>query len=266
MNSFTDIAHLGDAALLVGLSTTRIAVAFALMPVFSQDTVPAMVRNAIFMSMGVLVLALQPAVSPSHWTALHWIGLFGKEACLGLGLAFGIASFLWAFTAAGQLVDTKVGTANAQITDPLSGQQVSPSGALLGRLAGFLFMVGGGFSLFVGSLLESFRAWPLGHLALQPKLAGVLIFERHLGDLMSLTFLLAAPVLVAMFAMDLVLGLVNRYAQQINLSAISASLKGLASTAVWLLTLATLVQGFGNALAGKIAAVMPVMGRLLGAG
>jgi type III secretion protein SpaR/YscT/HrcT len=266
MNGFTDIAHLGDAALLVGLSTTRIAVAFALMPLFSQDTVPAMVRNAIFMSMGVLVLALQPAVSPSNWTALQWMGLFAKEACLGLALAFGLASFLWAFTAAGQIVDTKAGTANAQISDPLSGQQVSPSGALLGRLAGFLFMAGGGFSLFVGALLDSFRAWPLEHLALKPRLGGVSVFEQHLGDLMSLAFLLAAPVLVAMFAMDLVLGLVNRYAQQINLSAISASLKGLASTAVWLLTLATLVQGFGNALAQKIAAVLPVMARLMGGG
>lgn len=266
MDIFTGVDRLGDAALLVGLSTTRIAVAFALMPVFSQDTVPAMVRNAIFMSMGVLVLALQPVESPSHWTALHWMGLFAKEACLGLALGFGIAAFLWAFSAAGQIVDTKVGTANAQITDPLSGQQVSTSGALLGRLAGFLFMIGGGFSLFVGTLLESFRAWPLGQLALIPKLAGVTIFEHHLGDLMSLAFLLASPVLVAMFAVDLVLGLVNRYAQQINLSAISASLKGLASTAVWMLMLATLVQGFSNALAQKIAAVLPVMERLLGTG
>jgi type III secretion protein SpaR/YscT/HrcT len=265
MEGFAALGSLGDAALLVGLSSTRIAVAFLLLPVFSPDVVPAMVRNAIFMSLGMLALALQPVAHVDGWSTLQWLALFAKEALLGTALGFGLAAFLWAFTAAGQIVDTKVGASNTQLTDPLSGQQASVSGALLGRLAGFMFMVGGGFTLFVGVLIESFRLWPLARMALAPKLGGVVLFELHLSSLMSLAFLMAAPALVVMFAVDLVLGLVNRYAPQLNLISVSASVKGLASTAVWLLMLGTLVQGFGDALKERIGGVLPSLARILGA-
>ena len=140
MDTLLSLGTLGDMALLVGLASTRVAVAFLLLPLFSPDTVPAMVRNAVFLALGVLSLALQPTVALGRLNAAQWLGLFGKEALLGLGLGFGLAAFLWAFEAAGAIIDTKVAVANGQISDPMSGQQLSPTGALLGRLASFLFI------------------------------------------------------------------------------------------------------------------------------
>lgn len=266
MDVFPPTLTLSNAALLVALASTRMAVAFMLLPVFSPDTVPAMVRNAIFMALGVLVLALQPAVEPGAWAASRWLGLFAKEALLGIALGFGLAAFLWAFEAAGQLVDTKVGTSSLQLTDPMSGHQVSASGALLSRMAVFMFMFGGGFLLFVGVLLESFRLWPIGQALHVPPRSSVALFEFHFNELLALAFMLAAPALVLMFAIDLVLGLVNRYAPQINLIAISASLKALASILVWMLLLATLVQGFSDELTHRIQSLLPSLQRLFGAG
>ncbi len=255
---------LGDVALLAGLASTRIAVAFVLLPLFAPDTVPALVRSAIFLSLALLSVALQPVVALETFSAAMWVGLFGKEALLGLALGFGLAAFLWAFEAAGSIIDTKVAASNGQIQDPLSGQAVTPTGALLGRLASFLFMAGGGFLLFVGLLLESFRLWPLAQLNLVPRMAAVSLFERHFADLMSLALLLAAPTLVVMFAVDLALGLVNRYAPQLNLISVSASLKGLVAVAIWVLILGQIVQGFGDELARRLAAVLPGLQRLFG--
>ena len=263
MESLGSINSLSDLALLLALSSTRIAVAFLLLPVFSPDTVPAMVRNAIFLAMGMLTLALQPAVPVETFGTWTWISLFIKEAALGLALGFGLAAFLWAFEAAGAIVDTKVSVSNATLVDPMSGQQVPLTGALLGRLAGFLFMFGGGMLLFVGTLVESFQLWPIAQTNLVPREGAVQLFERHLADLMTLAFLIAAPALVVMFAVDLSLGLVNRYAPQLNVITISMSLKGVASTAIWMLLLATLVQGFSDAVASRIAAVLPSLGKLI---
>ncbi len=263
-DSLAAFTSLGDVALLAGLSTTRIAVAFLLLPVFSPDTVPAMVRNAIFLSLGLLSLALQPVLALDGLDTLQWLALFAREAAIGLGLGFGLAAFLWAFEAAGAIVDTKVAVANGQIMDPMSGQQLTPTGALLGRLASFLFMAGGGFLLFIGVLIDSFRLWPLAHPGWAPRLAGVGLFEQHVADLMALALLLAAPALVVMFAVDLGLGLVNRYAPQLNLIGISMSLKGLAATAIWLLILGHVVQAFGDELARRIAAILPGLQRLFG--
>jgi type III secretion protein T len=264
LEALASLDSLAQLALLAGLASTRVAVAFLLLPIFAPDTVPVMVRNAIFLSLGALSLAVQPAVVVQGFGTAQWIGLFGKEALLGLGLGFGLAAFLWAFEAAGAIVDTKVAAANGQLMDPMSGQQVPLTGALLGRLAGFLFMAGGGFLLFVGVLLESYAIWPLARLSLAPKLEGFTWFEQHLAGLMGLALLLAAPALVVMFAVDLSLGLINRFAPQLNLIGISMSLKGLAATAIWMLLLGQIVQAFGAELARRIAAILPGVQGLFG--
>jgi type III secretion protein T len=253
-----------QVALLVGLAGARIAVAFLLLPVFAPDLVPPMVRNAFFAALALLTLALQPALDVQALNTLTWVALFGKEALLGLVLGFALAAFLWAFEAAGHIVDTKIAVVNGALPDAMSGDQLTPTAVLLSRLATFLFMASGGFMLFVAVLVESYRVFPLGQLQLVPRLAAVGFFERHFADLMALALLLAAPALVVMFALDLALGLVNRYAPQLNLIGVSMSLKGVAGIAVWMLVFGNLVQAFGEELARRIAAVLPAAQRLFG--
>jgi type III secretion protein T len=264
MDLFSAYGSLGEVALLAGLSATRVAVAFILLPIFAPETVPAMVRSAIFLALGALSLALQPAFPPANLGGAQWLLLFGREAVLGLGLGFGLAALLWAFEAAGSIIDTKVAVANGQIADPMAGQTLTPSATMLGRLASFLFMAGGGFMLFVGVLIESFRVWPLAQPGFTPRLGAVRLFEQHFGDLMLLALLLAAPVLVVMFAIDLALGLVNRFAPQLNLISLSMSLKQLAAIAIWLVVLGNLVQAFGDELARRLADVLPGLERAFG--
>ncbi len=261
MDLFAAYANLGDVALLAGLSALRVAVAFLLLPVFAPDTIPATVRSAIFLALGVLSLALQPAVPVDTFSAGRWLLLFGREVVIGLALGFTLAALLWAFEAAGSIIDTKVAVANGQIADPMAGESLTPTATLLGRIAGYLFMAGGGFMLYVGVLVESFRLWPLATPTFAPRLGGVVVFERALGDLMLLALLLSAPVLVVMYAIDLALGLVNRFAPQLNLVPLSMSLKQLAALAVWAIVLGNLVQAFGNELARRLASALPLLQR-----
>lgn len=263
MEALASIGSLRDLALLVGLSTTRVAVAFLLLPIFAPETVPAMVRNAVFAALGVLSIALQPQADVAQWSGLRWPVLMLKEAAIGGALGFGLASFIWAFEAAGQIVDTKLSISNGQLTDPLTGQQVSMSGAFLGRLASFLFMFGGGFSLFVGTLIESFALWPVAQLHWSPPRGAVQLFEQQFASLVSLAFLIAAPAIAVMFAIDLALGLVNRFAPQLNVISVSMSIKAVASTAVWLLMLGVLTQVFADQLASHLQALLPQLRKVL---
>ena len=109
MESLSIFGPLSDTALLLGLSLTRIAVAFLLVPLFTAELIPAMVRNALFLGIAVLTLALQPSPAPfvpDTWTL---ITLFAKEAFIGCAIGFFFAGVMWAFQAAGQIIDTKVG-------------------------------------------------------------------------------------------------------------------------------------------------------------
>jgi type III secretion protein T len=261
MDLFAAYGNLGDVALLAGLSALRVAVAFVLLPVFAPDTIPATVRSAIFLALGLLSLALQPAVPVDRFDALQWLLLFGREVLIGLALGFVLAALLWAFEAAGSIIDTKVAVANGQIADPMAGESLTPTATMLGRIAGYLFMASGGFMLYVGVLVESYRLWPLASADFAPRVGGVAVFERALGDLMLLALLLAGPVLVVMYAIDLALGLVNRFAPQLNLIPLSMSLKQLAALAVWAIVLGNLVQAFGDELSRRLANALPLLQR-----
>ena len=233
---------LGDIALLLGLSSVRIATAFLLVPLFTADLLPATVRNAIFIALALLSLALQPAPAPLTLSAWQWITMYGKEAFIGASVGIVYAGVMWAFEAAGQVIDTKVGATQAQLQDPLSGQQTSLTGAFFARLASWVFMASGGFMLMIGTLLQTYAMWPVR--APMPPLAtmGVQFFESQFGRIMLLTLIVAAPALVLMILLDGVLGLVNRFAQQLNVQSLSMSLKAIAAVWIIWIQVASLVQ------------------------
>lgn len=263
MDALLALGSLRELALLVALSTTRVAVAFLLLPVFAPETVPATVRNAIFLSLGVVTLALQPRLALPQWSTQQWIGVFGKEALLGIGFGVLLGALLWAFETAGQIVDAKVGATMAQVVDPLSGHQTSLSGALLSRLATFLFMAGGGFMLFVGSLQQSFAVWPIASTGLAIAPDGVAVFEAAFSRFAMLSLLLAAPALLVLYVVDLALGLINRFAPQVNLISISMSLKSVAAMLVWLLLFGVLVDTTTERIGDTVRALLPQMQRVV---
>lgn len=266
MDALTIFGPLRDAALLLGLSSTRVAVAFLLVPLFTQEVIPSLVRNAIFLAIAMLSLLLQPSPGPLLLAGWGLVPLFMKEAFIGGALGFFFGGILWAFEAAGALIDTKAGTTQAQVQDPMSGQTTTLNGALFGRLAGFVFMAGGGFMLMVGTLLESYTLWPVR--APFPSLAqgGMRLFETEFGRIMALTLLVAAPALVLMYLIEGVLGLINRFAQQLNVFSLSQSLKTVAAIWIVWVQLASLVQLLQDDLLGRGGVALRSLRMLLSGG
>jgi len=242
MESLGLFGNLRDTVLLLGLSTTRVAVAFLLVPLFTADLIPPLVRNAMFASLALLSLAMQPSAAPLAISSWQWMAMFGKEALIGGAIGLLFSGVMWAFEAAGQVIDSKVGTTQAQVMDPLSGHQTSLNGAFFARLASWVFMASGGFMVMIGTLLESYALFPVR--APMPTLAagGARIFESEFGRIMALTLLISAPALVLLYVIDGVLGLINRFAQQLNVFSLSMSLKAVAATWIVWIQLAGLVQ------------------------
>jgi type III secretion protein T len=242
MNALGLYGSAGDVALLLGLSATRVAVALLLIPLITQELIPPLVRNAMFISLALLGLALHPPVGPIQASAAQWVSMFAKEALIGGAIGFLFAGVLWAFESAGQVIDTKIGLMMAQLIDPLTGQQVSLNGAFLGRLASYVFMAGGGFMVLVGTLMQTYAAWPVW--APLPALAdgGVRLFESELGRIIGLTLLIAAPALVLLYVVEAVFGLINRFAQQLNVFSLSSSLKAFVATWIILVQIVPLVH------------------------
>lgn len=242
--------------LVLGLSATRIAVAFLLLPLFTQDTLPALVRNAVFLALAALSVALQPAVDVAHFHSVDWLRLFGKEVFIGavIGVLFG--AVLWAFDVAGQIIDMKTGASMAQVMDPLSGHQTPLTAALLSHLASMVFMSSGGFLLLVGLMLQSYALWPVGAVLPPPRPDGISLIEAEFGRVATLGLVISAPALVVLYVVEGVFGLVNRYAQQLNVFALSSSIKVLASQALLILLLSTFAQLLVDDIATRPAIVL----------
>jgi type III secretion protein T len=225
----------------LALSSPRIAAAFLILPLLSKDDAPALVRNAIYVALAVAVTPFLGAVGQMPRELIAWGTIILKELFVGAAIGFSFASVMWAVSMAGDMIDTKVGTNMASIVDPLGGHQTSLSGALLGRFANCLFLALGGLTIFLDVLLGSYLVWPV--IAPFPSMGarGVEYFSGGFGKMMSLAFMLAAPAMILMSLVDLALGIMNRYAPQLNVQPITMAIKAWVSSGVLLLGLMAFV-------------------------
>jgi len=107
--------------------------------------------------------------------------------------------------------------------------------------------------------VQSYAIWPIA--APMPRLdaATLSLFEGEFGRLMVLATLFAAPVLSALFLIDLALGLINRFAQQLNVFTLSMSLKAFAATALILLLLGSYVAAIVHDVATRPEALRTLL-------
>lgn len=251
-----------DQALLTALFSARFGFAFVLVPIFAAETIAPLVRNSIVIVLGGVAYSAQPAIEPAAISAFGWARLLLKEAAAGLVIGFFFGTILWAMEAAGEVIDAKIGATIGQVTEPLGGNMTSLNGALLGRLANVIFAAGGGILLLVATVMESFAIWPMA--ADWPSLdaASLAVFEDEFGRLMALVALFAAPVLVFLYVIDAGLGLLNRFAQQLNVLSLSLSIKNWAATLLLVLLAPFFARAVLEDLGGRTDLVHGVIGAL----
>lgn len=249
-----------DQMLLVGVSSARFAFSFLFVPVFSKEAMPATVRNSIIITLGLVAMQLAPDFAIKDLSAAAWALMLLKEAAAGtiIGLFFG--TILWAMTAAGEIIDTKVGATVAQVMDPLTGQQTSLNGILFGRFAQVIFVTMGGLTLLVGAVMQSYAIWPIGPGVMQFEPRSVVLYEGEFGRLMTLAFVFAVPVLTMLYLIDLGMGFLNRFAQQFNVFSLSMPIKAVAATLVIIVILPSMAQ----AVIGDLSSRTDVASALLG--
>ncbi len=231
-----------DQLLLVAASSARFAFAFIFVPLFSPQTIPPTVRNSLIITFGMVAYALQTQFIPRDLSAAGWAFMLLKEAAAGTIIGFFFGSVLWALGAAGELIDTKVGATMGQLVDPLTGSQTSLTGILLSRFGQITFVMAGGLTLLVGTVMESYAVWPMGPAPLNLESGSVAYFEGEFGRMFMLSFLFAAPVLTVLYVIDAGMGLLNRFAQQFNVFSLSMPIKAAAAIFVLILILPLLTR------------------------
>ncbi len=248
MNSFEEISQ---ALVIFSFGLPRILSTFILLPAFSRQLLPGLVRHGVAASLALFLYPIIAASAPAEpLTLLNGIGIVLKEVVIGLLIGFGVAVLFWAIESVGFFVDNQRGSTMASSVDPMTGSQTSPMGILMVQAMTVIFFVGGGFIAFLSALYQSYVLWPVFSFFPSMNIEAASYFLHLLDKVVALAVLLAAPVIIAMFMSEFALGLVSRFAPQLNVFFLAMPVKSAVGILILVLYASLLLGFFSQELRG----------------
>jgi flagellar biosynthesis protein FliR len=209
------------------LVVARLSGLFLLGPVFSSNMIPMRVK---LMALMVLAATMTPIVTGGGDTVLNvptdGMGLavaILKETMIGLGLGFAVSLVFTAVQVGASLIDTSIGFSMANVLDPMSNTQNAVFGSFYSMVATLSFLAVNGHHWMLQGFTRSFEIVPVDKM---PNFERVYanVFEIF-GQLFAVAFQIAAPVLVTLLLVDVVLGIVSRTVPQMNVFFVGIPLK-----------------------------------------
>lgn len=223
-----------DTAALFFLVLLRWFAIVAFCPFFGGRLVPGPVKMGLAFLMAWFCV---PSVSqliavPLGLSALGWWVAALHEITLGLLIGFGSSLVFLAATMAGEFLDSARGTLAANMLVPQLQVQTTLLGDFYFQLFVVLYLLMGGHIFFLGAVLDSFSFFPpTGTLPA----AGLVheSFVRMAVSMFGIMVKVVAPALLVVLLTDIVLGVANRMAPQLDVFFMGLGLKpALALTAV----------------------------------
>lgn len=215
-----------DQALLWALVFLRIASALAVMPIFGYRALPLAIKVGLAAFVSFLLL---PGVqAPAGWLGLDsglitLIALALPEIVAGLLVGMVTHFIFYGVELSGQYVGVQMGFGIVNVIDPQSEQQISIIAQVQYLFAMLIFLTFNGHHFLLSGLEQTFQAVPIGGAQLPSGLA--VLFVKLMGDLFVAGVKIAAPIMAALFLMEVALGIVARTVPQMNVFIVGFPLK-----------------------------------------
>ena len=210
-------------------------------PILSRKDFPFTFRLNFALFLTIMVMIAPGGLSRLGDISSVDLGVYIVQMLLNgvIGALVGMvgAMGLEVMTAAGSLMTNQMGLSAAMTFDPSSRQQVSIIDKLLGLAGVMLFFHFNGMHWMTLAIFKTFKLLPLN--VVPHSISDVI----HMGFILKLSanlldvgLLLTAPIFVVTIGMDLVLGIVNRTAPQIQVFQLSFALKPIVGLIIfWLI-------------------------------
>ena len=220
-------------------------------PIFNRKNIPILIKLcvAIFLT-GTLAWMVPPdKQGPLTETGLYspYLVQLVMNIIVGALLGFIADMILQAAYAAGNVMNNQIGLSSAMIMDPANGKQSMLLETLFSFITILIFINLGGVHWMILALKRSFELFPLYNI--QQPITEVIDLKYLVavsGNILLIGVQLVSPIMVVTMAVDLMLGIVNRTAQQMPVFQLSFALKPSIGIAVMLMTLTTFIQALSN--------------------
>ena len=196
----------------------RVLALFGALPLFSQRGVPMRLRVALAFLIAFCAQATLPAVAPIALDSATAPLVVAQQLVIGLSLGFAVRLVFAAVEFAGEIVGLQMGLNFAGFFDPMSGGEATAMSRFFGVSVSWLFIVINGHLLLIAAVVQSFQAFPVGPepfaflRSAHPQAWGTEVFRLGLW--------IALPLVAMLLFVNLVLGIIARVAQQMNVFAI----------------------------------------------
>lgn len=206
----------------------RMSAFFITAPFFSVRGVPNPFKIGLAFLMALISFQYIPAQTQIPMD-LTFILHVCKEALVGLILGFICELMFVAVQVAGGLIDMQMGLAMANVIDPRTGTYMPITGNFKNLLATLYFFSINGHHMLIRGIISSYKAIPLDQVwaafgSEQVLMTAVRVFT----DMFLSALLIASPIVVSLFLVDLSLGIIAKSVPQFNIFVVGMPLKLLA--------------------------------------
>jgi flagellar biosynthetic protein FliR len=225
---------------------SRTLMMVSMVPFLFGRPVPRYVTVGAAMVLAIYVFPLivpekPPPISDDY---LALVVLYVKEIFYGFAIGMAVSIIFQAYSAVGQMIDNQRGLSIARVLIPQLGEQGAVSGLFLFNLGIVIYLAAGGHLVFLNSFFTSFKTLPVlefpvtGH-GMLPLMD---LFIKMTGEVIYISIQMATPVIIAIFLADLILGIANRVAPQINVWMLGFQIKGYLGTLLMFVSLTMVAE------------------------
>jgi flagellar biosynthetic protein FliR len=196
----------------------RVLALFGTLPVIGQRSVPARVRVALAFLIALCAQVSLPPIPVIPLDSAMTFLVVLQQIVIGVSLGFAVRIVFAAVEFAGELVGLQMGLNFAGFFDPATGGQTTAVSRFFGVTVSWVFIVSGGHLLVIAGVIQSFHSFPVSAepfaflKATLPHRWGTEVFVVGLW--------IALPLVAMLLFVNLVMGVISRVAQQLNLFAI----------------------------------------------
>jgi len=198
-----------------------------------------------------------PKFPDRSWFA--WIHLASAELCLGVLLGAGANLVLQGFRMAGALIEQQLGLSIASNNLSSGESEATGTGELFFWLGGALFLIAGGHLLFISTLLDTFRQFPVAYGEIDRHWGEVVVVLVHQSFKLALQ--LAAPIVATQILASTILSHAGAAAPQFNSLGVTVPLRFAAACLILVLTLSGLTDRLLESIPAMLSASVPLDAR-----
>jgi flagellar biosynthetic protein FliR len=229
----------------------RVLALFSALPVIAQRSVPVRVRIGLAFLVAFCAQATLPAPPPIPLDSSAAVLAVVQQVLIGVSLGFAVRIVFAAVELAGEVVGLQMGLNFAAFFSPMTGGEQTAVARFYGVTIAWLFVVTGGHLVVIAAVVQSFQAFPVGE---EPfAFLRTVRPERWGTEIFSLGLWIALPLVAMLLFANIVLGVISRVAQQMNIFAIGFPITLAVGLVGILLTLPLLQMPFEMAIERMVA-------------